>query len=134
ILDHGGFIVGSLACDPTGGEQLVDFPASGFDDNYSQIFEYIDHQRPVLGTSVEITSQGGTPIAASLRDMRASIFANAQADTRTPCRKHTVVFLTDGGESCESVPAAVSAAQTFQNMAFTNAAGVAVTDYDVPVY
>ncbi|MBZ0233686.1 MAG: hypothetical protein K8M05_15270, partial [Deltaproteobacteria bacterium] len=133
ILDHGGFS-NNGACDPTGGEQLVSFPATGFDDNYAQIFQYIDHQRPVLGTSVEITAQGGTPIAASLRDMRASIFANAQADTRTPCRKHTVVFLTDGGESCETVSAAVTAAQSFQNMSFTNAAGTFVADYDVPVY
>ncbi|MCL4226139.1 MAG: hypothetical protein KJZ91_16875 [Myxococcales bacterium] len=133
ILEHGGFN-NAGACDPTGGERLVDFPATGFADNYAQIFSFIDHQRPALGTDVEITAQGGTPIAASLRDMRAAILANATADTRTPCRKHQVVFLTDGGESCESVANAVSAAGTFQNMSFTNAAGVFVADYDVPVY
>lgn len=127
MMNHGG-------CDPTGGERLVDFPATGFQDNYQSIFAWIDHAQPSLSSDVEINAQGGTPIAASLRDMRTSVLANATADTKTPCRKHQVVFLTDGGESCETVSDAVTAAATFQNMAFTNAAGVAVTDYDVPVY
>jgi hypothetical protein len=118
----------------TGGQQLVPFPATGFADNYPQIFEWIDHNQNPFSTTNELRPQGGTPIAASLRDMRASVLANATADTKTPCRKHQVVFLTDGGESCETVAAAVTAAGTFQNMAFTNAAGVAVSDYDVPVY
>ena len=118
----------------TGGEQLVNFPATGFDDNYPQIYSWIDHTQPVFQTDVELRPQGGTPIAASLNSMRASILANATADTRTPCRKHQVVFLTDGGESCSTVAAAVTAAGTFQNMSFTNGAGVFVPDYDVPVY
>ena len=117
-----------------GGEQLVTFPATGFDDNYAQIFTWIDHSQPNFSTDLELRPQGGTPIAATLQDMRASIFANAQADTRTPCRKHTVVFLTDGDESCNTVAEAVTAAQSFQNMSFTNAAGTFVADYDVPVY
>ncbi|HUQ00972.1 MAG TPA: MopE-related protein, partial [Kofleriaceae bacterium] len=118
----------------TGGEQLVNFPATGFGDNYAQIFEWIDHNQNPFSTTNELRAQGGTPIAASLRNMRAAVLANATADTKTPCRKHQVVFLTDGGESCESVAAAVTAARTFQNMSFTNASGVNVPDYDVPVY
>ena len=127
MMNHGG-------CDPSGGERLVDFPATGFDDNYAQIRQWIDHQQPNVSTDVEINAQGGTPIAASLRDMRTAVFNSARLDTRTPCRKHQVIFLTDGGESCETVAAAVTAAGTFQNMSFTNAAGTVVPDYDVPVY
>jgi hypothetical protein len=127
MMNHGG-------CDPSGGERLVDFPATGFDDNYAQIRQWIDHQQPNVSTDVEINAQGGTPIAASLRDMRTAIYNSARLDTRTPCRKHQVIFLTDGGESCETVADAVTAAGTFQNMSFTNAAGTVVPDYDVPVY
>ncbi|MBK9033972.1 MAG: hypothetical protein IPL61_22345 [Myxococcales bacterium] len=130
---HGG-VNNAGACDPSGGQRLVNFPATGFDDNYPQIAAWIDHNQNPFSTTDELRPQGGTPIAASLRDMRASVLATSIADTKTPCRKHQVIFLTDGGESCESVPAAVTAAGTFQNMSFTNAAGVFVADYDVPVY
>ena len=70
----------------TGGEQLVNFPATGFADNYSQIFSWIDHSQPNFSTDVELRPQGGTPIAASLRNMRASVFANAQAADRVPVK------------------------------------------------
>ena len=130
---HGGF-GNNGACDPTGAEQLVGFPATGFDDNYLQIFSWIDHNQNPFATADELRPMGGTPIAASLRDMRTAVFNSARLDTRTPCRKHQVIVLTDGGESCESVNAAVTAAASFQNMSFTNAAGTVVADYDVPVY
>jgi hypothetical protein len=96
----------------------------------------VDRSQPEpVSTDVdELRPQGGTPIAASLRDMRTAIYNSARLDTRTPCRKHQVIFLTDGGESCETVADAVTAAGTFQNMSFTNAAGTVVPDYDVPVY
>jgi len=130
---HGAYINGG-ACDPTGGQRLVDFPATGYDDNYPAIASWIDHNQNPFATQNELRPNGGTPIAASLRDMRASILGSLAADAKTPCRKYQVVFLTDGGESCESVPAAVSAAQTFQNLSFTNPNGVNVTGYNVPVY
>jgi hypothetical protein len=130
---HGGFVNGA-ACDPTGAERLVDFPTDGFGDNYPAIASWIDHnQNPFVSTN-ELRPQGGTPIAASLRDMRTSILASLTADRATPCRKYQAIVLTDGGESCESVAAAVTAAGTFQNLAFTNPNGVAVSNYDVPVY
>ncbi len=132
MFNHGAFT--GATCDPSGGERLVDFPSTGYDDNYSALSAWIDHVQPNLATDVEITANGATPIAASLRDMQAAILANATADTKTPCRKHQVVFLTDGGETCEEIADAVAAAQTFQNLSFTNAAGTVVTDYDVPVY
>jgi len=118
----------------TGGEQLVSFPATGFNDNYLQLLEWVDHNQSPFASTNELRAHGGTPIAASLRNMRASVLANATADTRTPCRKHSVIFITDGAESCETVADAVTAAGAFQNMSFTNAAGVFVPDYDVPVY
>jgi hypothetical protein len=130
---HGGFVNGA-ACDPTGAERLVDFPTDGFGDNYPAIASWIDHnQNPFVSTN-ELRPQGGTPIAASLRDMRTSILASLTADRATPCRKYQAIVLTDGGESCESVAAAVTAAGTFQDLAFTNPNGVAVSNYDVPVY
>ena len=131
---HGGFVGANNQCDPTGAQRLVDFPATGFDDNYNQIIAWIDGNQSPFTTTDELRPNGGTPIAASLRDMRAAVLASAQGDTKTPCRKHQVVILTDGGESCESVAAAVAAAGTFQNLSFVNAAGVNVPDYDVPVY
>ena len=131
---HGGFGNGTVACDPTGGQRLVDFPATGFDDNYPQIRAWIDHNQNPFTTADELRPQGGTPIAASLRDMRTSILASLTADNKTPCRKYQVIFLTDGGESCESVAAAQTAAASFQNLTFVNPNGVTVMDYDVPVY
>ena len=130
---HGG-INNAGACDPTGGQRLVNFPATGFDDNYPQIAAWIDHNQNPFTTADELRPQGGTPIAASLRDMRTSILASLTADNKTPCRKYQVIFLTDGGESCESVAAAQTAAATFQNMSFVNPNGVNVTGYNVPVY
>ncbi len=130
---HGGFINGS-ACDPTGGERLVDFPTSGFADNYPAISSWIDHNQNPFATQDELRPQGGTPIAASLRDMRVSIETSLRADNKTPCRKYQVIFLTDGGESCENVAAAQTAAQSFQNISFMNPSGVNVTGYNVPVY
>jgi MYXO-CTERM domain-containing protein len=133
-MRYHGAVDNNNECDPTGGQQLVAFPATGYDDNYSAILEWIDHVQSPFSSTNELRPQGGTPIAASLVDMRASILADATADTKTPCRKHQVIFLTDGGESCDSVAEAVTAAQSFQNLSFTNAAGIDVTDYDVPVY
>ncbi len=133
MRNHGG-LSNNGACDPTGAERLVNFPATGFDDNYLSIYSWIDHNQNPFSTANELRPQGATPIAASLRDMRASVLATSTADTKTPCRRHQVIVLTDGGESCEAVSGAVTAAGTFQNMSFTNAAGVAVADYDVPVY
>ena len=130
---HGATITNN-ACDPNGGERLVNFPASGFDDNYTQIRAWIDHDQNPFTTADELRPQGGTPIAASLRDMKASIMASLVADPKTPCRKYQVVFLTDGGESCENVAAAVAAAQEFRNLSFTNPNGVNVTGFDVDVY
>ncbi|MEZ4399658.1 MAG: MopE-related protein [Kofleriaceae bacterium] len=130
---HGAFI-NAGACDPLGGQRLVDFPANGYADNYPQIAAWIDHNQNPFASTDELRPQGGTPIAASLRDMRASLLAAATADPKTPCRKYQAIVLTDGGESCESVAAAVTAARSFQNLAFTNAAGTVVPDFDIPVY
>jgi MYXO-CTERM domain-containing protein len=121
------------ACDPTGAERLVAFPATGFDDNYNQIASWIDGVQTVP-TDNEITAQGGTPIAASIRDMKTSILADLAGDRKTPCRKYQVIVLTDGGESCESVAAAVTAAASLRNLSFTNPNGVAVSNYNVDVY
>jgi hypothetical protein len=122
------------ACDPNGGQRLVDFPPTGYDDNYDTMMTWIDGTQSNFATDVEIKPQGGTPIAASLRDMKTTILANMTADTKTPCRKYQAIILTDGGETCETVAAAKTAAASFQNLSFTNAAGVAVTGYNVPVY
>lgn len=133
MMNHGA-LSSNGTCDPSGADRSVDFPATELDDNYTEIYAWLDHQQPNLATDVEINAHGSRPLAASLRDVRTAVFDSARLDTRTPCRKHYVVVVTDGVDNCESTAAAVSAAGTFQNMSFTNAGGVVVTDYDVPVY
>lgn len=128
-----GAFTNAGACDPLGGERVVGFPATGFDDNYVQLRSWIDGVQ-TNPSDAELTPMGGTPIAASIRDMRTSILADLAADNRTPCRKYQVIVLTDGGESCESVAAAVTAAQSLRNLSFTNSNGVNVTGYNVDVY
>ena len=118
-------------CDPLGGTRLVDFPATGFDDNYDEIVEQINHDG---SDGFEIKASGGTPIAASLRDMRAGLLTTLAADDRTPCRSYDVIVLTDGGESCEAVADAVTAAANLQNLAFTNPVPQSITNFDVDVY
>ncbi|MCE9576021.1 MAG: hypothetical protein K8W52_22910 [Deltaproteobacteria bacterium] len=134
FIKSAGAFINNNACDPNGGQRLVDFPATGYDDNYDTMMQWIDGTQTNFATDVEIKPQGGTPIAASLRDMKTTILANLAADAKTPCRKYQVIILTDGGESCETVAAAKTAAASFQNLSFTNSAGVNVTGYNVPVY
>lgn len=126
--------VGGAGCDPAGADRLVDFPATGLDDNRVQIEAQIDHQLANLDGDVEISAHGASPLAAALRDLRSAVLASAAADTSTPCRRHQVVLVTDGAEGCETVSAAVAAAASLQDLSFTNASGVPVAGYDVPVH
>jgi hypothetical protein len=115
-LKSAGAFDNNGACDPNGGQRLVDFPATGFDDNYDQIIAWIDGVQTNFATDVELKPQGGTPIAASLRDMRTSLNTTIGADSKAACRKYQAIVLTDGGESCETVSNAKTAAQAlFQN-------------------
>ncbi|RMH40293.1 MAG: hypothetical protein D6689_14195, partial [Deltaproteobacteria bacterium] len=108
IFDYGS------GCEPLGGDKLVDFPATEFDDNYDQILAYINHTD---ADGAEIKAMGGTPIAASLRDIRADLVATTlPADARAACRNYSVVVLTDGGESCEAVQDAIDAAAALQGI------------------
>ncbi|MEW5855600.1 MAG: HYR domain-containing protein, partial [Myxococcota bacterium] len=129
-----GARVSAGACDPTGGERLVDFPATDGDDNAPALLTWMDHNWSLGSQDVELVADGNAPIAAALRDMRAAVFDAARQDTATPCRKHQVVLVVGGTEACESVSNAQAAAATFQNMSFTNPEGELVTDYDVPVH
>ncbi len=132
-IDAVGASMNGAACDPTGAQRIVDFPATGFDDSYAAGAAYVDQQW-ALASNPELRATGGSPIAAALRDMRTSLLATVQPDTRTPCRQTKVVLVLDGNDTCESAANAVTAAGTFQNLAFTNGAGVTISDYDIPVY
>jgi hypothetical protein len=107
-------------------EQGVHVPGLEIAAPVQHLLEVSAHQK--------LTAHGSTPLAASLRDLRASILNAARTDTQTPCRRYRVVLVTGGAETCESTATAITAAATFQNMSFTNAAGVVVPDFDVPVY
>lgn len=98
------------ACDPTGGESLVAFPSTGFDDNRIDILEWIDHGQPDLTIHDELRADGLRPLAASLRDLRSSMVAELAADEASDCRPYRVVVVSAGSESCETVGDAVDAA------------------------
>jgi hypothetical protein len=132
IASHGA-LSNNGACDPSGGERVVDFPATGWGENRADIDAWIDHQQPEVDAS-EITPHGAGPLAAALRDMRASLLTTLAADARTPCRKYKVILVVDGQDTCEPDTSAVAAAAALQDLSFTNARGVAVTDFDVPVH
>src|SRR6185503_1435807 len=100
LASHGAFF-NNGACDPSGGERLVDFPAPGGGGNLAAIEAWIDHLQPNLGVDVELVAQGGSPVAAALRDVRTALLATLAADIRTPCRKYNVVLVLDGADTCE---------------------------------
>jgi hypothetical protein len=124
------------SCNPLGGEVLVGFPPTTFDDNYGQILSWIDHVQPTFNGN-EIRATGATPIAGSLRDIRRYLVTAPGGplftDLATPCRSYSVILLTDGGESCENVSDAVAAAAALQNLSVTRSDGTRVT-IDVSVH
>jgi hypothetical protein len=131
---HGG-INNAGACDPTGGQRLVNFPATGFDDNYPQIAAWIDHNQSPFTTADELRPQRRHPdrgLAARHAHVDPGVAHRRQQD---PCRKYQVVILTDGGESCESGGRRGHRRRHLpEHVSFVNAAGVNVPDYNVPVY
>jgi hypothetical protein len=133
LASHGALITNG-SCDLNGGELLVDFPASAGGDNRAALTAWLDHTQPNLSSDVELTANGASSLAASLRDLRAWLLATARADSQTPCRSYRVVLVVGGEDTCEGASGAAAAAATFQGMSFTSAAGVPVLDYDVPVY
>jgi hypothetical protein len=130
IATHGA----AGACDPAGGDRLVDFPAPGAGSNVAEIDAWIDHLQPSLASDVELKAQGGAPVAAALRDLRDALLATLAADSRTPCRDYKAVLVLDGADGCDAPAGAVTAAGALQDLSFTNPHGVLVTGFDVPVH
>jgi MYXO-CTERM domain-containing protein len=123
------------SCENSGGEVLVDFPATSLDDNYTQIESWINHQETNTTTDLELRGIGPTPLGDSLTDMRtfltSKVTSPLKVDTSTPCRDYAVVLLTDGEETCAGDP--VAAAQALRNLSITRNDGITVT-VDVKTY
>lgn len=133
LREHGA--VGSFgACDPAGAQPLVGFPADGTGNSRVSLRTWIDHEQPQLSNSDELRAHGRRPLAAALRDLRAAILAAATAETHTPCRRYGAVAVVSGADDCEPAAAAVTAAESFQDLSFTNGAGTSVTGFDVPLH
>jgi hypothetical protein len=133
FIKYAGAFNNNGACDPNGAERLVDFPSDGFSDNYAAIASWIDGQEAPIESANEIKANGGTPLGASLRDMRTSTLAELAADPKTPCRRRAIVLITGAGDGCEK-GTAVTAAQNLQNLSFTAFNGTPVSGYAVPVH
>lgn len=133
---HGAIWTGS-SCDPAGGQRLADFPPCDAGtpgcDNRAALDALLDGEEAVFGADPEIRAHGLRPLAAALRDLRGQLLADLSADLHSACRRYEVVVVTGGSETCEDRAAMVAAAGALQNLAFTNAAGIVVSDYDVPV-
>jgi len=136
----GGFNYGGgVLCDPLGGDVVVSFPATAEDDNYTELLSWIDHQQPLPfdGSAAslddnELRALGGTPLAASLRDMEAFLAAGGgplDTDGAVDCRRYSVILLTDGIESCETVQAARDAATSLQSVAVPGGGTIQVDTY-----
>ncbi|PKN39864.1 MAG: hypothetical protein CVU63_13840, partial [Deltaproteobacteria bacterium HGW-Deltaproteobacteria-20] len=62
------------------------------------------------GGDCEIRATGPTPLAGSLLAARDYLEPIVACDAAVPCRKYSVILLTDGAESCQGNPAAAAAA------------------------
>lgn len=73
-----------------------------------------DHCSFASGGDCEIRASGPTPLAGALLAVRDYLEPIVACDDAVPCRKYSVILLTDGAESCQGSPAA--AATQLQNL------------------
>lgn len=117
----------------TGGDRLVDFPL-GTTSNLAAIGTWLDHAQPAPASDVELRANGGSPVAALLRDQRAALLGTLAADPSATCRRYAIALVLDGPDNCEATTASEAAAAALQNLGFTPPGGAAVSGYAVPVH
>jgi hypothetical protein len=124
----------AFTCYNAGADVLVGFPSTSTDDNYAQIKSWINH-RETGGSDKELRGTGKTPIGASLIDLKTFLTQGAtsplKVDTSTPCRSYSIIFLTDGEETCVGDP--VAAATALRNMSILRNDGQTIA-VDVKTY
>ncbi|HPY16398.1 MAG TPA: MopE-related protein [Polyangiaceae bacterium] len=73
-----------------------------------------DHCAFGAGGDCEIRATGPTPLAGSLHAVHDYLTPIVACDGAIPCRKYSVILLTDGAESCQGNP--VAAAQNLRTL------------------
>jgi len=114
---------GSCGAPRRGADVLV-----GFDAPLEQHLMWLDGQETAFDDSVmpgdhcsfasggdcELRASGPTPLGGALQAIRDYLEPIVACDDAVPCRKYSVVLLTDGAESCQGDPS--SAAAELQNL------------------
>jgi hypothetical protein len=107
-----------------GGDMLV--PFSSTTDTATQIYPWINSDE---SDGEELRASGATPIADSLKTTKNYLLSAGgplATDPSIPCRGYSVIFLTDGAETCGGNPATAAAA--LRNLVVPRAGDAACTD------
>lgn len=129
FMDHVGSFPNGASCSPSGADEVVAFPVSGWDDNFRGSIAWLDGR--MTNDNDELRAIGGSPIAAALRDMATSL-RNAETGSSTEaCRPTSVVAVLGGSESCESASAAANAAAALHQLTPTKTVPVYVVALSV---